>query len=156
VTGVQTCALPISAVDAGIALAQFVAAADLIGLGTCPISAIRNRAADVSKLLGLPDRVFPVAGLCVGWPKLAPRISPRLPTSLRVHTNRYDEGDLDAALGAYDTRRNRTRPFASQRDVARFGESADYGWGEDKARQYATLERGDFGAYIRSIGFKLD
>ncbi len=145
-----------AAVDAGIALAQFVAAADLVGLGTCPISAIRNRAADVSSLLGLPPRVFPVAGLCVGWPKEAVRISPRLPTSLRVHADRYDEGDLDAALEAYDARRNRTRPFAAQRDTARFGEAAAYGWSEDKARQYANLERGDFGAYIRAIGFKLD
>jgi nitroreductase/FMN reductase [NAD(P)H] len=145
-----------AAVDAGIALAQFVAAAELVGLGTCPISAIRNRAADVSKLLDLPARVFPVAGLCVGWPKESARISPRLPTSLRVHTDRYDEGDLDAAIDAYDARRNRTRPFAAQRDIARFGEAAAYGWSEDKARQYAGLERGDFGAYIRAIGFKLD
>jgi nitroreductase/FMN reductase [NAD(P)H] len=145
-----------AAVDAGIALAAFVAAADIAGLGTCPISAIRNRAADVSALLGLPDRVFPVAGLCVGWPAHPGGISPRLPTGLRVHRDRYDEGDLDAAIAAYDARRERTRPFAKQRDVARFGETTPYTWSEDKARQYAVPERRDFAAYIRSIGFKLD
>jgi nitroreductase len=145
-----------AAVDAGIALAAFVTAAEAAGLGTCPISAIRNRAADVSALLGLPRHVFPVAGLCVGWPAHPGGISPRLPTALRVHRDRYDEGDLDAAIAAYDERRNRTRPYAKPRDPARFGAVADYGWSEDKARQYAAPERADFGAYIRSIGFRLD
>lgn len=145
-----------AAVDAAICLSAFVTAAEAAGLGTCPISAIRNRAADVSALLGLPARVFPVAGLCVGWPAGPGTISPRLPTSLRVHRDRYDEGDLDAAIAAYDARRNRTKPFSKQRDTARFGTAPDYGWSEDKARQYAGVERADFGAYIRSIGFKLD
>ena len=52
-----------AAVDAGIALATFVTAAERIGLGCCPLSVIRDRAAEVSDLLGLPDRVIPVAGL---------------------------------------------------------------------------------------------
>lgn len=145
-----------ASVDAGIALATFVAAADAAGLGTCPISVIRNRIADVAALLDLPPRVFPVAGLCVGWPAHPGAISPRLPTALTVHEDRYDEGDLPAAIAAYDARRNLTRPFAKQRDPARFGASAEYGWSEDKARQYAVPERADFGAFVRKIGFKLD
>jgi nitroreductase/FMN reductase [NAD(P)H] len=53
-------------VDAGIALAQFVVAAEAAGLGCAPISAIRNHAEDVSGLLDLPEHVFPVAGLGLG------------------------------------------------------------------------------------------
>src|SRR5689334_6353611 len=64
-----------AAVDAGIALSAFVLAAEAQGLGTCPISAIRNRAAEVSALLSLPPHVFPVAGLTVGWPVAAPKQS---------------------------------------------------------------------------------
>ena len=59
-----------AAVDAGVVLATFVAAADRVGLGTCPISAIRNHAAAVSDILGLPQHVFPVAALGAGWPSL--------------------------------------------------------------------------------------
>src|SRR5512138_1213038 len=66
-----------AAVDAAIVLATFVAAADRAGLGTCPISTLRNNAAKVSDLLGLPDHVFPVAGLGVGWPSFAGLMSPR-------------------------------------------------------------------------------
>ncbi len=143
-------------IDAGIVLSAFVTAAEAAGLGTCPVSAIRNRPAEVASLLGLPERVYPVAGLCVGWPAHSGAISPRLPTSLRVHKDRYDEGDLDGAIAAYDARRNRTRPYAKPREPDRFGAVADYGWSEDKARQYAASERADFGAYIRRIGFRLD
>ncbi|MCM0019637.1 MAG: nitroreductase family protein [Tagaea sp.] len=145
-----------ASVDAGIALATFVAAADAAGLGTCPISVIRNKIADVSAMLELPARVFPVAGLCVGWPAHPGGISPRLPTSLTVHEDRYDEGDLPAAIADYDARRNLTRPYAKQRDPERFGVAASYGWSEEKARHYAAPERADFGAFVRKIGFKLD
>ena len=49
------------------------------GLGCCPISVIRNHADAVAEILGLPDKVFPVAGLCVGYPAAAGHISMRLP-----------------------------------------------------------------------------
>ncbi len=141
-----------AAVDAGIVLAAFVAAAEAIGLGCCPISALRNRAEEVSRLLQLPDHVFPVAGLAVGWPAAAPVISPRLPLAVTVHENRFDETGIEGAIAAYD----RQRPYAKQRRVEDFGEDPDYGWSEDKARQYARPERADFGAFIRRKGFCLD
>ena len=55
-----------------------------------------------------------------------------------------------------DARRREIAPYRVQRDVARFGEDPAYGWSEDKARQYATPDRADFGAYVRAIGFNLD
>src|SRR5437899_5906239 len=67
-----------ASVDAGIVLATFVAAADRVGLGSCPISAIRNHAQQVSDILSLPDHVFPVAALGVGWPSFEGVMSPRL------------------------------------------------------------------------------
>ena len=44
-----------AAIDAGIALQAFIAAAERIGLGCCPLSVIRNQIARVSDLLALPD-----------------------------------------------------------------------------------------------------
>jgi nitroreductase len=46
-------------VDAGIALSAFALAADAAGLGTCPISTIRDHLAVMNELLDLPDWVFP-------------------------------------------------------------------------------------------------
>ena len=42
-----------AAVDAGIVLASFIRAADAVGLGTCPISVIRDHSAKVSEMLKL-------------------------------------------------------------------------------------------------------
>lgn len=145
-----------AAVDAGIALSAFVTAAEHLGLGTCPISALRDHVAAVSERLALPDHVFPICGLTLGRPVYAPRISPRLALPHTIHRDIFDDSAVDAGLDEYDQRRNRIRPFASQRDTARFGTAARYSWSEDKARQYAVPQRSDFGAYIRKTGFKLE
>jgi nitroreductase/FMN reductase [NAD(P)H] len=145
-----------AAVDAGIVLATFVAAADRAGLGSCPISAIRNHPDEVSQILGLPPHVFPVAALGAGWPAFAGVMSPRLDLDVSIHRDRYDERDLPARIAAYDKRREAVQPYKSQRYVDRFGESADYGWSEDKARQYSVPERAGFGAFVRGKGFRLD
>ncbi len=145
-----------AAVDAGIALATFISAAEAAGVGCCPISVIRDHAAEVSTLLGLPDHVFPVAAIGFGWPARAHHISMRLPLSATVHRNRFNEDGLREKIDAYDRRRHAAQPIRSQRNVAAFGTDPDYGWSEDKARQYATPERADFGAFVRAKGFKLD
>ncbi|HEX6979922.1 MAG TPA: nitroreductase family protein [Alphaproteobacteria bacterium] len=144
-----------AAVDAGIALAAFVIAAEAVGLGCCPLSVLRNRAQEVSELLGLPDHVFPVAGMVVGWPAGPGEISPRLPLDVTVHVDRFDETGIRERVDAYDARRRAILPYARQRFADEYGEAETYGWSEDKARQYSKPERADFGAFIRCKGFDL-
>ncbi len=145
-----------AAADAAIALGAFVAAAEAIGLGCCPISAVRNKPRDVSELLGLPHHVFPFAGLAIGYPKAPSMVAKRLPISVTCHVDRYQETDLEGTVSQYDLDRQRAQPYKSQRFVDVFGEAENYGWSADKARQYSQPERADFGSYIRSIGFCLD
>ena len=145
-----------AAVDAAIVMTTFIRAAEAVGLGTCPISALRNRPHQLDTLLELPDWVFPIAGLCVGYPVDSGRITPRLPLAITVHTDRYDETGLAEKIDGYDRRRHELQPYRKQRRVSRHGEAAFYGWSEDKARQYSVPERADFGAYIRSKRFGLD
>jgi nitroreductase/FMN reductase [NAD(P)H] len=144
-----------TAVDSGIVLATFLAAADAVGLGTCPISVIRDHSQKVSDMLALPQRVIPVAGMCVGWPSEAGYISARLGLESTVHQGRHDEGDLAARIDIYDRRRAAIHPY-KPRDPKRWGEVAFYGWSEDKARQYGVPQRADFGAFVRKKGFGLD
>jgi nitroreductase/FMN reductase [NAD(P)H] len=145
-----------ASVDAGIVLATFIAAADRVGLGSCPISAIRNHAQEVSDILSLPAHVFPVAALGAGWPSFAGVMSPRLGLDVTIHRDRYDESGLEEKIAAYDKRREAVQPYRTQRYTEKFGQSAEYGWSEDKARQYSVPERADFGAFVRRKGFKLD
>jgi FMN reductase [NAD(P)H] len=144
-----------AAVDAGIVMMNFIRAAEAAGLGTCPISAIRNAIDATSRELELPEGVFPIAGLCVGYPATPGHISPRLPLEVTVHTDHYNENRLREHVDAYDRRRHANHPYGKQRRLASFGEAEFYGWSEDKARQYAEPERADFGAYIRRQGFSL-
>ena len=144
-----------AAVDAGIALSAFVNAAEAAGLGTCPISTIRDHLEVINELLELPDWVFPVAGMTVGWPGRTPRVNLRLPLAATVHTDTYNEDAQADAIEAYDLRRAELRPFGSQRDPDRFGTRDPYTWSEDKARQFAEPQRTDFGAYVRAKGFDL-
>jgi nitroreductase/FMN reductase [NAD(P)H] len=147
-----------AAADAALVLQNLIRAASAAGLGACPISVIRNHATRIAELLALPDYVFPLAGLCLGWPSREGFVSLRLPTALTVHVDRYDDTNLAAEIDGYDRRRNARHsiPENDWRQVERFGKPSLYGWSEDKARQVSVPERQDFGAFIRRQGFKLD
>jgi len=146
-----------AAVDAGLVLQSFITAATALGLGCCPISVVRNHVEKLGELLALPAGVFPVAGLCVGYPAQSGWISMRLPPSVTVHVDRYDDADLPAQLEAYDRRREarHATPRDKQRYPERWGYTEPYGWSEDKARQYSVPERHGFGPYVRRQGFGL-
>lgn len=133
-----------AAVDAAIVMATFITAAEAAGLGCCPISAVRDDCDALDRLLGLPELVFPVAGLCVGYPREPGRISQRLPMEVTVHTDRFDESQLESRIEAYDARRAAAMP-----------EDERYHWSEARARQYSEPQRSDFGSYIRRKGFDL-
>jgi nitroreductase len=144
-----------ASVDAALAMQTFILAAESVGLGCCPISVIRNKIDAVAPLLGLPDRVFPVAGLCVGYPAEAGHVSLRLPRAATVHTDRYDDQALPGLLDTYDRTRDARHALTpqQQRNTARFGVADFYGWSEDKARQAADPEGAAFPLYLRAHGF---
>jgi nitroreductase len=125
-----------AAVDAALVLGAFVSAAELAGLGTCPISQIRDHVAKVDELLSLPDWVVPVAGLALGWPEAKEPLSERLSLSATVHTDRYNVDAVERELEAYDARRGRD-------------------WSGDKVKQYSRVMRADFGAYASRKKFRL-
>jgi nitroreductase/FMN reductase [NAD(P)H] len=125
-----------AAVDAAIVLGAFVCAAELAGLGTCPISQVRDHVAKIDALLALPDWVVPVAGLALGYPEKKEPLSARLALSATVHTDRYDTGAAERELDAYDARRGRD-------------------WSGDKVKQYSTVLRADFSAFVKAKKFRL-
>lgn len=145
-------------VDAGLVLMNFIRAAEAAGLGCCPISVVRNHIETVSALLELPEHVFPLCGFCLGWPASEGHISLRLPPSVTVHDDRYDDSALETEIAAYDSRRSaRYRiPDEKQRQVEKFGLAEEYGWSEDKARQVSTPERTQLAAFLKARGFNLD
>src|ERR1700687_5773888 len=124
-----------ASVDAALAMQTMILCAESIGLGGCPISVIRNEIDRVAAILALPDLVFPVAGLCLGYPQTEGYVSLRLPRLVTTHRDRYDDSALPRALEDYDRRRDALHaiPREQQRSNSEFGEAAFYGWSEDKA-----------------------
>lgn len=145
-----------AAVDAALAMQAMILAAEAAGLGCCCISQVRKRLPEVAELLNLPDGVFPVAGLAAGWPDEARDVTYRLPPSIVVHRDGYDDTDLGSELDQYDQRRHTARPVANQIKPEKFGTAEFYGWSENAARRLAEpSDLGGLRGYLEAHGFDL-
>ncbi|MBT6272789.1 MAG: NADPH-dependent oxidoreductase [Chromatiales bacterium] len=144
-------------VDGALALQSFVLAAEAAGLACVPVSYIRNHAPRLATLLNIPDGVFPIAGLAVGKPKWAGKPSMRLPQSVVVHYDGYDDGNMEPHVAEYGDRRHEDSPIGpeKQRNTDRYGAVDKCVWSEQVARQLSVPERPDFRAFIESQGFSL-
>ena len=147
-----------ASIDAALAMQTMILCAESAGLGVCPISVIRNEIDKVAAILELPDLVFPVAGLCLGYPQGDGFVSLRLPRHATTHRDSYDDSGLPAAIDDYDRRRDARHSISKeqQRSNAEYGEASFYGWSEDKARQAAKAEGAAFPPYLKKHGFTFD
>lgn len=140
--------LVIATTDCAIAAQSAVAAAESLGLGICYIGGIRNDPAKVTDLLGLPDQVFPVFGLCLGWPDQDPALKPRLPLSVTLKEDHYDESGDEAGIASYD---------AQMREyyLERTGGKLDRTWSADMEKLLGKESRPHMLGYLNSQGFAL-
>jgi len=144
-------------VDASLAMGFFVVAAEAAGLGCAPLSSLRDHMYGVADVLGLPEGVFPVAGVMCGWPAVEGYVNQRLPQSIVVHRDRYDDSDLEAEIEAYDRTRHAAFPIPYERQSKQdlYGIADFYGWSEHISRQLSVPERPEFRAFLKSHGFDL-
>lgn len=92
----------IATVDVALMAQSMVTAAESVDLGICYIGGIRNDPAQVAQLLELPKGVYPVFGLCLGYPDQNPEVKPRLPQSVIVKNEVYNEVGDKEAIAEYD------------------------------------------------------
>jgi len=92
-----------AAIDASLAAQNAVIAAESLGLSTVYIGAMRNQPEAVAAELGLPQQVFAVFGLCVGYADLsrAPEVKPRLAQTAVLHRETYNPNQ-DEAIDDYN------------------------------------------------------
>ena len=146
-----------TAVDCSLAMGQFIAAAEAIGLGTCPISYVRSHIERVTPLLSLPPGVYPVSGLCR---RLAGVPPPRVDAPAAVcggaprTLRRSTAGRRNPRLRR-TPRRARTGGAGSLKNNDVYPPREGVGWSENVARQLSVPERFGFAAYLRTRGFDL-
>jgi FMN reductase [NAD(P)H] len=137
-------ALLVGAVDAGIALESAVAAAESLGLGIIPIGGIRRNTAGVIELLQLPEYVFPVVGLCVGYPGEELPKKPRLPLEAVYHEEVYNP-NLTGSIQEYN---------AAYREYLKGLGQTERDWSAVIAHFYAmNPQYGDAGRTLPQQGF---
>lgn len=78
---------PMAFLDCAAAIGNLLLAAAHLGLGGCWVGGFRPQ--EVSRVLGLPSHVKPVALVPVGYPARIPDPKPRLPLEYVCHRDRY-------------------------------------------------------------------
>ena len=143
--------LLVSSVDAAIAGMTLMTAAEAHGLGAVMIGGIRNHPADVAELLGFPQGVYVVYGMCLGWPdeaQIAPQ-KPRLPQDLIIHYEQYDTSDPSEQLSAHDA-----ELAAHYRAQGR--KTPDAAWTQVMADKFSEPKRADLRPTLEKLGFRFD
>ncbi|MCK8060838.1 MULTISPECIES: oxygen-insensitive NADPH nitroreductase [unclassified Fusibacter] len=91
----------VATVDASLVAQNLMLAAESFDLGGVYIGGLRNNIAKVSQLLNLPKHVYPLFGMCLGYPEQNPQTKPRMDISLILSENGYDAIDAEK-LSQYD------------------------------------------------------
>jgi hypothetical protein len=76
-------------VDAVIAAQTISLAAESVGLGICYLGTTWWAADQIIEMLDLPQGVFPVTSLVLGYPAEDPALRDRLPLDVMVHQEKY-------------------------------------------------------------------
>ncbi|UCG24210.1 MAG: NADPH-dependent oxidoreductase [Chloroflexota bacterium] len=147
----------VSTVDAALAMQNAALASESHGLGMCSIGAIRNRPRDVIALLGLPELVFPISGMTLGWPDVEPRIRPRLPLNAVLHWESYSKHGEEEAIRQYDESMIATGIYSGRQASGKGQKAAvsEYGWAEHSARRASLALRTDLRQILAEQGFLL-
>ncbi len=132
----------IATVDAALAAQNAMIAAESLGLGGVYIGGIRNNPDKISDLLKLPDEVYPVFGMCLGYPDHNPDVKERLPISAVFHEETYKTPD-EKEMDAYD---ERIRAYYIERTKGKKRES----WTESVGTKIANETRPHMKGYLES------
>ena len=135
-------------VDAALMAQNLMLAAESEGLGAVFIGGIRNDPQQVCDLLKLPDLVYPVFGLCLGWPDADPDIKPRFPVEMVLHQDSYDVMRRNSDVATYD--KDMEGYYGSRGNNQR-----QSNWSEQTAAAVQKKQRDHMLGFLQSRGFLL-
>ncbi|WP_165855727.1 oxygen-insensitive NADPH nitroreductase [Marinobacter sp. JSM 1782161] len=140
--------LLVASVDTALMAQNMVVAAESEGLGICYIGGIRNNPAEVSELLRLPEHVYPVFGLCLGYPDQSPEVKPRLPIEAVLKEDYYQDAQDEPLVAAFDS---------TMRDYyhSRTGGTKDTTWSEQLKPLFTSKLRPHMSDFLKQRGFGL-
>ena len=137
-----------ASVDCALFAQNVLVGAESLGLGGCYIGAIRNKIGEVDVLLDLPELVYPIFGMCLGYPAQDPEVKPRLPVEVVLKQETYSDAGDRQLIESYD---RRVRDYYRTRT----GGQKDNSWSEQISEMLVKEARPHMLAFLRAKGFLL-
>ena len=135
-------------IDCALFAQNVITAAHSLGIEGLYIGGIRNNIQAVTDLLELPYLVYPVFGMCLGYPAQNPKIKPRLPLSVILKKDRYHDDDDTKTIGEYD---DLVRVYYRTRT----GGNKDTAWSEQISEMLVKEARPHMKVFLESRGYLL-
>jgi nitroreductase len=77
--------------DAALMAENMVIAGESLGLGSCFLGGVPYQSKEIIRKYRLPERVFPLVGLAMGYPASDPPVRPRFPLEYTLFEDEYPE-----------------------------------------------------------------
>lgn len=140
-------ALIVAVTDAALASQNLSIAAESLGLGVAFVGGIRNNTDLIIDQFALPELVFPLYLLCIGYPDENNAIKPRLSSEIVFHKNKYNKEKYDDLIPGYNS-------IMNEYYKARSGEKkSNNNWSVNSGRALMAKPRADVGKSIKEQGF---
>lgn len=136
----------VAVVDASLAAQKALIAAQSMGLGGVVIGGIRNDLEKICDAFKLPDLVFPMFVLCLGYAAQEPGMKPRLPMEVVLKQDFYDQSRDDELIGDY----NKT---VKDYYTLRTNDATKDRWTERCGKYLMAKPREEVGKLVRKKGF---
>lgn len=133
-------------VDCALFAQNVAIAAESEGLGVVYIGGLRNKINHVTDALSLPQLVYPVFGMCLGYPDQDPEVKPRLPLEVVLKQDRYDDSTDAELIATYD---QTVRTYYQQRT----GGQKEMSWSEQISTMLRKEARPHMLSFLQSRGY---
>ncbi len=153
--------------DAALMAENMVIAAESLGLGSCFIGGVPYQAKEIQARFKLPQRVFPLVGLTMGYPATNPPPRPRYPLSFSLFEEQYPEFDeaavaeamrvMDEGYLAQDYYRKANYIIPLPEDRPETFTFENYSWTEHISRKLGLWQKSPRSilAVLKRCGFKI-
>lgn len=135
----------VAVIDTSLVAQKALVTAQVMGLGGVFIGGIRNKVEHVSRLFNLPNLVFPLFALCLGYPAESNGIKPRLPKGVVHKLDTYSDHDDEKLIKEYDE--DMKEYYFERTD----GKESDT-WTERSGLYLDQKPRHNVGEHFRNIG----
>lgn len=121
--------------DTLIAAQNICTAADALGLGSCYVATILEHIEEICRMCRLPEGVFPIVLLTLGYPKTKPTIRKKFSTDIMVHKETYKDIPDDVLYSAYIEREDNKQLILNEDRLEKIKRVCQRTHGEDYAEK---------------------